>query len=168
MTDTIVRRAGEQHITPFWNRIPQLFLYALSPRPLLTMLGLAAITALGWLVPLLGIPAVVLAMLAFRRYCYSVLERVAFGQLSAAGHHASDYGRYHQPGVQTFADDVASGADAAAAHPACDVRRAAAGRRHSIAAHTVEPVERPSLGSLRGLRSPRPGDPKSLLCAGNL
>ncbi|HEU5284357.1 MAG TPA: hypothetical protein VFU53_11120 [Burkholderiales bacterium] len=94
MTDTIVRRAGEQGITPFWNRIPRFFLYALSPQPLLYMLGLAAVTALGWFVPLLGIPAVVLATLAFLRYCYSVLERVAFGQLSAAGHYASDYGRY--------------------------------------------------------------------------
>jgi hypothetical protein len=26
MADTIVRRAGEQGITPFWNRIPRFFL----------------------------------------------------------------------------------------------------------------------------------------------
>ena len=65
MTETIVRRAGEEGITPFWRRIPRFFLYPLSPQPLLFMLGLACVTLVARFIPLLAIPALLLTALAF-------------------------------------------------------------------------------------------------------
>ena len=94
MSETIVRRAGEEGVTPFWRRIPRFFLYPLSPGPLLFMLGLACVTLVARFVPLLAIPALLLTALAFLRYCYSVLDRTAFGQLSAAHLGADQYGQY--------------------------------------------------------------------------
>jgi len=44
MVETIVRRPGEEGITPFWRRIPRFFLYPLAPQPLLFMVGLACVT----------------------------------------------------------------------------------------------------------------------------
>jgi tetratricopeptide (TPR) repeat protein len=94
MSETIVRRASEEHITPFWHRIPRFFLYPLSPQPLLFMLGLACVTLLARFIPLLSIPVLLLTALAFLRYCYSVLDRTAFGQLSAARLGAGEFGQY--------------------------------------------------------------------------
>jgi tetratricopeptide (TPR) repeat protein len=94
MSETIVRRAGEEGITPFWRRIPRFFLYPFSPQPLLFMLGLACVTLVAVFIPLLAIPVLFLVTLAFLRYCYAVLDRTAFGQLSAGSADASRYGGY--------------------------------------------------------------------------
>ena len=82
MAESIVRRNDPNAITPFWNRIPQFFLFPLSPQPLLFMLGVAAALLLASLLPPLRLPIAFLAVLGFLRYCYAVLDRAAFGLAS--------------------------------------------------------------------------------------
>jgi hypothetical protein len=94
MSETIVRRAGEESITPFWRRIPRFFLYPLSPQPLLFMVGLACVTLVARSIPVLAIAVVVLTAIAFLRYCYFVLDRAAFGQGSTTCLVTSQYDEY--------------------------------------------------------------------------
>jgi len=70
----------KQQITPFWNRIPAFFLYALRPIPLSLTIGLSIITAFtGSSVWSLVIYAVMM------KYCFEALDRTTQGELSPPG-----------------------------------------------------------------------------------
>ena len=67
-------------ITPFWNRIPQFFLYPLKPAALTVLVGVVVLFAVlpmsffGWLLRLV-------LMVFFTKYCYEVLEQTSEGRL---------------------------------------------------------------------------------------
>jgi tetratricopeptide (TPR) repeat protein len=94
MAGTIVRRTDKDAVTPFWQRIPRFFLFPLSRRPLLLMLGLAASLLLGWLVPRALVPIAFLATFVFLRFCYAVLDQAAFGMTGSAAGSGRGFGQY--------------------------------------------------------------------------
>lgn len=76
---------GDPGIVPFWQRIPQFFLYPWHLQPLLYMLFLAAVSGVYFLVPLPTPFDLIIVLfgvwLAFMRYAYKILARTAHGQL---------------------------------------------------------------------------------------
>lgn len=72
--------ARKPAITPFWNRIPQLFIYPLQPSGLVVLFALLVlftvlpISLIGWLLRLV-------LVLFFTKYCYEVLAQTAEGRL---------------------------------------------------------------------------------------
>jgi len=104
MPDSLARQLRNGGITPFWRRIPRFFLYPVAPRPLLLMLLLSLASVAPLFMPGVGVMLVMsrpalglwlfLLWLPFLRYAYSVLERTAYGILSARERYDTSYGQY--------------------------------------------------------------------------
>lgn len=76
----MLESARKPAITPFWNRIPQFFLYPLKPSALVILAGLLVLFAIlpmsliGWLLRLV-------LVVFFTKYCYEVLAQTSEGRL---------------------------------------------------------------------------------------
>jgi tetratricopeptide (TPR) repeat protein len=84
----------EQHITPFWQRLPRFFKYPLHREPLLYMSVLSAATLIAFVLP---VPApfdhllvFIGVWLAFIRYAYKTLDQTARGLLTPEQHQTYD------------------------------------------------------------------------------
>lgn len=72
-------------IPPFWQRMPQFFLYPLWGWPLLVIAGLAfCIMLIGWLGPLGVVIGVLVFFGGFVRFAFAVLQQTALGRLAYA------------------------------------------------------------------------------------
>jgi hypothetical protein len=104
MSESLARQLPSAGITPFWRRIPRFFLYPVAPLPLLLMLLLSLASVAPLLVPGVEVTFVMsplalglwlfLLWVPFLRYAYSVLERTAYGIVSARERYDTRYGQY--------------------------------------------------------------------------